>query len=235
MRSGAQPAPRVPRSFGALDVLFAVVAVIALSSLGYFGFTTFRSAPPTQTAAPPPAAATVAHVAAAEWTDADSTRCKARARAAASAPIPGETMMANPAVTEGYAGLATLVECALTTKPTRFCTAEGKAQLVSIVNDFQARGDLVVIGLGVEGAPMAIMGQFTGGEVAAGSDIHDIMRDQTLAFMDSYKAKVSAALRKLARDGIASPADFSGFMGASPPEHIVKMFGGTAATRNLCA
>ena len=81
---------------------------------------------------------------------------------------------------------------------------------------------------------MAIVGQFMGGEAAAGSGIYETQRDEVLDFMQIYNARVATALKALAREGLIAPSDFGGFL-SGPPDNIKAMFGAAQAERNLCA
>ena len=235
MRSGTKLPSAPPRQHSIVDLLFAVLAMGAVGSLGYFGFTAvLRSppAPPSQAVASVPAAEPRADVA---WTEADEEQCLAAARAAAAGPLPGEMALASRAVTEGLAGFATALDCRLTHKTQRFCDAAGKAQLAAMIKDYLGRLDLITAGLAAQGAPMAIAGAFLGGEAAAGSDIYDMQRDQTIAFMTIYYKQVSASVAALGRDGIASATDFAGPLGFGIPAPIKKMFADVTAERHLCA
>ena len=238
LRSGAKPAPRAARSVGLLDIVLSVVAVVTVLGAGYFGYAAWIGPHPGGPAAPDQKAALVATAARATsvpetWTDADNSRCLAKARAEANSDAPQQVMSPNPSLAPGFAGMATLLECKLTRKVSRVCTPEGKTKLVEAVNDYLARTDLIVGALGLQGAPMAIMGQFMGGEAAAGSGIYEAQRNEVLDFMQIYNKRVANALRSLARDGMIAPSDFAGFLGG-PPENIKAMFGTTQPERNLC-
>lgn len=239
LRSGAKPLPRAARTFGALDLIVGCVAVIAVIAAGYFSYTTWISphAPRQVTPGPKPAlVATAAHKAAAPetWTAADDSSCIAKARAEANSDAPRQVISPNPSLAPGFAGMATLLECKLTRKVARFCAPDGKATLVEAVNDYLTRTDLIIGALGLQGAPMAIVGQFMGGEAAAGSDIYEAQRNDVLDFMQVYNKRVATALKALARDGLIAPADFGGFLGG-PPDNIKVMFGTTQPERNICA
>jgi hypothetical protein len=236
VRGGTGPQPAQARRGGLADLMLIGVVVLALGAAGYFGVTSLLGGSPPPAAGPAPAAAK-AGVAQVAWTTADADRCIARARAAANAKesYGGPDGIANPAVTEGYAGLSTLIECHMTTKSTRFCDPSQKAALVSEINDYLGRTDLVMAGMVVEGAPMKVMGTLMGGEVDAGSGMYDMQHESTVKFMQGYQDKVTAALRKLARDGLLAPSDFSGFLGMGVPDNIKRMFGTTVAERSVCA
>ncbi|MDB5505544.1 MAG: hypothetical protein JWR75_182 [Devosia sp.] len=143
-------------------------------------------------------------------------------------------MITNRSVAEGVAGLATMAECQLTRKIGRFCSVEGKTQLVAAVNDYFGRMDLVTLGIGVQGAPMAIAGAMFGGEPAAGDAIYQDMANDTLAFMKSYNARVVTALRKLGQNGVVKAEDFRPFPLAGIPENIVSIFEGVHPVGNTC-
>ena len=168
------------------------------------------------------------------WTDEDSARCLAKARTAANAPLPAEMMVANRAVTEGFSGLATRLECHLTSKVTRLCDPVQKSAMVELVNDYLARVDLVELGLGLQGAPMALLGGMMGGEVAAGSGIYDEEKQETLDFMATYHRRIGGALQGLARDGILEAKDFATFI-SGPPETVMGLFGKAEPVRNVCS
>jgi len=239
LRSGAKPAPQAARSISTLDVLLTVVAVVAVIGAGFFGYVTWmspHSSGPSMPDHKPALVATAVHPAsvAETWTDADDNRCVAKARAEANSDGPRQVISPNPSLAPGFAGMATLLECKLTRKVSRFCNPEQKTKLVDAVNDYLARTDLIIGALGLQGAPMAIMGQFVGGEAAAGSGVYESMHDEVLDFMQIYNKRVANALKALARDGLIAPSDFAGFVGG-PPENIKVMFGTTTAERNACA
>jgi hypothetical protein len=227
--------PPVPRSGSTLDLLLVVVVMVAVGSAGYFGLTSWLSSGAPQPIASPPPASTAqgGTITAVAWTEADSARCKAKARDAVDAPLPGEMAIANRAVTEGFSGLATSLDCYLSTKVARFCAPPAKAAMVAAVNDYLGRVDLVELGLGLEGAPMALLGGMMGGEIAGGSAVYDEERDETLKFMASYHKRIAADLQALARDGIVAPSDFGGLMGGVP-KTVLTMFGNATAQRNVC-
>lgn len=231
-------APRAPSAgLGAFEWVVGFVIVVAIGAIGYFGMTQWLSPGTPRPGATPPtliAAAQAGVPVAIAWTDKDSAVCLSRAQAAVDAPLPGEMGLANRAVTEGFAGLATRLHCHLTTKIKRFCDPAQKAAAIAMVNDYLSRSDLVRLGLGVEGAPMALLGGLWGGEVAAGSDVYDEQRTETLQFMASYDKRVSAALQALARGGLMAPSDFSGLMGGVP-KNIDALFGTVQRQENACA
>lgn len=242
LRRGAKPAPKAVRSIGPVDFLLVVVAVMALGGAGYFGAAAWLAGHPSGNAPPPGMAAPSLLNAVANsrspravWTDDDTARCRSKARTAAEAPVPDDLVMANPSVTPGFAGLATMLECQMTTKVSRFCDGAEKAKLVSAINDYLARSDIVVAAMGVQGAPMAAMGHLFGGEVAAGSGMYEIEHEATLAFIQVYHAKVVGALKSLARNGIVGPPDFAGFLGWGVPDNVRAMFGDVQAERSICA
>jgi hypothetical protein len=168
------------------------------------------------------------------WTEADSAACLSRAIAAANAPVPDEVGLANPSVTEGYAGLSTRVECHLSVKTARFCDPKQKAAAVAMVNDYLGRTDTVYLGLGLQGAPMRLIGGITGGEVAMGSAMYDDIRDATVAFMTGYQKRVATALQQLRRDSLIGPEDFAGPFGMGVPEAITRVFADVEPKRNVC-
>ena len=236
MREGGKLPPARSARGGALDLILILVVVAAVGSAGYFGLTHWLRQGAPQPNSPPPvgemvSAGSVTDVA---WTDADAARCAAKGRAAANAPLPGEMALANPAVTEGFSGFATRLDCYLTTKVDRFCDPENKAALVAAINDYLSRIDLVEIGLGVQGAPMALLGGMMGGEVAAGSTIYDEQHAETLAFMATYNARIATDLQGLVRNGVVTSTDFSVFMGGVP-KTIGAMIGTATPQHNLCA
>jgi hypothetical protein len=234
--SGMRDGGKVPRSpaprGGVLDLVLIVVVMIAIAGAGYFGVMQLMSPH-----APPPAqplAARPVSVAKVAWTDADTAICKAKGIRAANEPLPGELVFANSAVTEGFAGFSARLECRLLLKPTRFCDPKEKAAMVAEVNDYLGRIDIVSFGLGLQGAPMRLLGGVMGGEVEAGSGMYDVTRDATVQFMDSYQRRVAVAMRRLASDGIMAPSDFSVFL-AGVPAVITRMFGDVTPKQNLCA
>ena len=217
-------------------MLVAVAAVVSAGVFGYVSWIRPHSAGPRvpdHNAVLVASATRQASVTEA-WTDADDGRCLARARAEANSDGPQQVVSPNPSLAPGFAGMATLLECKLTRKVSRFCSPEQKTKLVEAVNDYLTRRDLIVGALGLQGAPMAIMGQFVGGEAAMGSDIYESQRDEVVGFMQIYNTRIANALKALARDGMVGPADFAGFMGG-PPENIQIMFGSAVAERNTCA
>lgn len=221
---------------GALfDIGLGLVAVIAVAGLGGVGFKVWsRGAGP-----PPPAQVQVAALAptqnaAAVWEKADTDACTARARAAPSHPDTGNLQITNRSISEGVAGLSTLVECQLTRKVARFCGAEGNAKLVAIVNDYLGRVDMVNFGVGLQGAPMAVAGAMFGGEPAAGDAMYKDMAEDTRTFMKSYSARVLKAVRALGQNGVVKADDFKPFPFGSVPEQITQMFAGVQQTRNIC-
>lgn len=251
LRSVDTPAPKQPQRGNIVDLLIALVAVVAVASFGYFGYATWlaprvapaqakvalaslapqptpQSKPPAGQSAPASADTDLA------WTDADASRCKAEARAAAAEPPPAEAILVERTVTEGFAGLATQVECSITSKVKRFCAPAGKATLVAAVHDYLDRMDLLVLGMGVQGAPMAILGEAFGGEVAFGSAVYDTQKEGTFAAMRLHHRKVVAAIRALVRDGVVTQSDFGTFMGMGVPSSIKDMLKGVEAERNIC-
>jgi len=236
MRDGGKT-PSTPRSRGgAVDLLLVFAVVVALGSAGYFGVNHWLSSGPPQPASPPPKTdvALVTKGSTVAWTAADTSRCKAKARAAYEAPLPAEMGLANRAVTEGFAAMATSLDCYLSTKVERFCDPNQKTAMVAAINDYLGRVDLVELGLGVQGAPMALLGGMMGGEVEGGSAVYDEQRQETLTFMAGYHKRIASDLQALARNGVVAPADFGGMMGGVP-EAVQRMFGSAKAARNACA
>lgn len=247
LRSIETPPPK-QSSRGVVDVLIGAVAVIAVASFGYFGYATWfapHTAAPHVVAAvtgpepqpipkaPKPAASLSS--ADAGWTEADVSRCKAAARAAAENPeLPTDVLLTDRAATEGFAGLATRVECQITSKIRRFCAPEGKAQLVAMVQDYLDRRDLVILGMGVQGAPMAIAGEMFGGEAAAGRDIYNIEKEGTFALMRVYHTRVAEALQSLVRDGVVTQSDFGSFLGMGVPSSVKDILAGVKPEQNIC-
>jgi hypothetical protein len=103
-----------------------------------------------------------------------------------------------------------------------------------MVNDYLMRVDLVVAGLNLEGAPMAIMGEMMGGEVAFGSAVHDMMKEDTIAVMRHYHKGVADGLKSLAQRGVITAGDFGAFMGYGVPKSITEILGGIEPTSRLC-
>lgn len=231
-RRDAEP-PRGPRDGGRiLDMLLGLVAVVAVGSLAYFGYTHWLAPRSPQPQYAPPklvAAATPAVI----WTDADMARCKAKAQAAADSPEMGDAVLVERTVTEGFAGMATLVECRITTKIARFCDPKEKAALVAMVNDYLGRIDLLRFGMGAQGAPMALLGGAFGGEIAAGRDVYDMEKDATFSVMETYHKRVAAGLRALGKRGVVTAGDFGSFAGV--PAAITSIFEGVTVSDQLCA
>ena len=233
-RSLEAPAYKQVQRNGLVDLLIGAVAVVAVGAFAYFGYGAWfapRTPPP-----PPAAKVELASVAPADaWTDKDTARCNAAARAAADAPLPSEMMLANTTIAEGFAAMATRLECRITTKIARFCDPREKAALVATIDDYLGRVDVIRLGLGVEGAPMAVLGGAFGGEIAAGSEMYNMEKDATFTLMDFYHAKVAAGLKALGRRGIVAASDFGGFMGMGVPLTISEIFKGVSADHPICA
>jgi hypothetical protein len=218
---------------GSLDLLLTLVVIVAIGSAGFFGVRFWLSQPPVPASPPPAEQASIPANAA--WTDADNTLCQSKAMAAANEPLPAEMALANRAVTEGFAGFSARLECSLSRKSVRFCDPAEKAKAVAAVNDYLSRIDIVMFGLGLQGAPMRLMGTMLGGEIEGGSAMYDETKEETITFMAVYQKRVAAALQKLARDGIIAPADFNGPLGMGASAAITDMFGGVEAKRRVCS
>ena len=249
LRSAEAPAPRQNSRGTIVDALIAGVAIIAVASLGYCGYVAWFS-PNAATAAaaviatgptPQPIPHAPKPTSAASdndfaWTETDALRCQASGRAAAENPeLPPEAMLSQRSVTEGFAGLATRVECQITSKIRRFCAPEGKAQLVALVLDYLDRRDLVILGMGVQGAPMTVMGELFGGEVAAGRDIYNIEKEGTFALMRVYHTRVAQGLQSLVRNGVVTEGDFGSFLGMGVPSSIKDILADVEPEQNICA
>lgn len=234
VRSTAKLPSAPGQGLGIVDLVVTALAIVAVGSLAYFGYAAWFAPHAPQPATPPAliAAGTTPEVA---WTDEDTSRCRAKARAAADAKMPADVILANRSVTDGFGPMATMIECRIATKSTRFCNPEEKAGLVAMINDYLGRVDMIRLGMGVQGAPMAVLGEMFGGEVQAGSGIYEIEKDGTFAFMRVYHDRIAAAMRRLGRDGIVSATDFSTFMGSGVPASITEMFDGVVPERQVCA
>lgn len=215
-----------------IDVVLGIVAMVAVVLCLILGARWLM-------AGPPPAAKFVVATSSAKatplnWTAQDGQACETRARAAAGEPVPAEMSMANSTITGGgFASMATRVACYATIKAQRLCDPEQKAALVAMVNDYMTRRDLVVLGLDVQGAPMTILGGIGGGEVAMGSAIYDMTKEQTLAYMALYHGRLIAKLRALAEGGVLSAGDFGMFgMGVSPA--LAPVFDKIALKQSMC-
>lgn len=211
---------------GWVDRLIAALAVIAIGGLGLVWWTARPDPPPAAMTAPAGQAA---------WTPEDTAHCRAYAQKAGSAPVPADMMLANRAVTDGFGIMASMLECQLATKIARLCSADEKAVLVEAVKDYLGRMDLIVTGLHVQGAPMAILGEMLGGEVGAGSAIYDMEKQDTFAFIDMYDARVARRLKALARAGLIQAGDFGSFMGMGVPGRITAAIGSVTAEKRACA
>ena len=158
-----------------------------------------------------------------------------RLSAAAENADTGTYLITNPSLAEGIPFLVTRVECQLTVKEARFCGPEGNAKLVAIVDDYLNRMDVIRVGIAAQGAPMAILGGMMGGEIAAGDEIYGSMAEDTLKFMSEHHARVVAALRALAKEGVVTADAFKPFPFAGVPSRIQPIFAGIEAKSNLCA
>lgn len=234
VRDGAKPPSAPGQGLGLVDLALTALAIVAVGALAYFGYATWFSPHAPQLQATPPALVATVSAPEAVWTDDDTSRCRAKARAAADDEVPMEAALASRAVTDGFGPMATMIECRIVTKSTRFCDPEQKAALVAMINDYLARVDMIRLGMGVQGAPMAVLGEMFGGEIKAGSGIYDIEKDGTFAFMNIYHDRIVAALRRLGRDGLVSASDFATFMGTGVPAAITEMFDGVVPERQAC-
>lgn len=233
VRSTAKPSAVQGARLGIIDLAVTMLAVVAVGSLAYFGYVAwFAPHAPQPPAAP--AAQLVASNTALTWTDEDTARCRTRARAVSDDEMPADAMLANRAVTDGFGPMATMIECRMATKSLRFCDPKQKAALVAMINDYLARVDMIRLGMGVQGAPMAVLGEMFGGEIEAGSGVYEIEKDGTFAFMQIYHARIAAALQRLGRDGLVSATDFATFMGAGVPATIAEIFNGVVPERRSC-
>lgn len=232
VRSTAKPSAVAGQSLGIFDLAVTALAIVAVASLAYFGYIAWLA--PGAPQPTPPAQLVAATDPALIWTDEDTTRCSAKARSSRDDELPAEAMLANPAVTDGFGPMATMIACRIATKSPRFCDPKQKAALVAMLNDYLARVDVIRLGMGLQGAPMAVLGEMFGGEVEAGSGIYQMEKEGTFAFMQVYHARIADAVQQLGRDGIASPTDFATFMGTGVPETITAMFNGVKPERQAC-
>lgn len=210
-----------------------LLAVVAVGSLAYFGYMAVFAPHSSGPRMEPQTQVALAR-ALPEWTEEDTSRCQARARAARDAKMPAGSEFSSRAVTDGFGPMATMVECRITTKVERFCDATAKTALVAMVNDYLGRVDLIRLGLGLEGAPMAVLGAVFGGEIAAGDGVHDMLNEGTLTYMTFYNKRVADGLRRLGRDGIVTASDFGGLSGKSTSSMITEIFDGLAVERQVC-
>lgn len=235
MRAGAAPVQPPRRSGGILDIVLLVVALAALSSLGYFGFAFITGKGPQPPRAIEVAATQSQPVEAETWTDEDSATCETRARRASQEPLPADAILTQRSVTDGFPAMATRVACRLSIKPTRFCNPEQKQELVAMVDDYLERVDLIVLGLNAQGAPLKLMSEFMGAEAKMGSAVYDMQAQSTIKVMEQHDKKVTTALQALTRDGIVSPDDFAAFLGMGVPKRIKTMLGGVTVEQHVCA
>jgi len=232
--SGALSKPA--RSGNVVDLILGVLATVAVGSCIYVGIGWFNAAPPPAGTTPPTVLAAVARSDMPVWTAEDTAGCERAAGAAARERVPDEFGLANPALTEGgYARLATLAACRATRKVERLCDPQQRAEFVGVVNDYLSRRELIIAGLNLEGAPMAIMGGIMGGEVAFGSSVHDVMKDDTIGYLDIYHHRVIAALQALARRNLVTQSDFGAFFGMGVSETITEAFKDITADGSTCA
>lgn len=235
VRSTAKPSAVPGQGLGIVDLVVTALAIVAVASLAYFGYATWFGHRAPQPQATPPTELVASIDPAMAWTDDDTARCRAKARAASDDEMPAEAMFANRAVTDGFGPMATMIECRIATKSTRFCDPKEKAALVAMINDYLARVDIIRLGMGVQGAPMAVLGEMFGGEIEAGSGVYNMEKDGTFAFMQVYHSRIAEALKRLGRDGLLSAADFATFMGTGVPSTITEIFDGVTPERHACA
>lgn len=229
--SGALSKPA--RSGNALDLILGVVAAVAVGCCIYVGYGWLSQAQPPAGTNPP---AMLAGGDTPVWTAEDSAGCELAARAAGRERVPDEFGLANPALTEGgYARLATLVSCRASRKVERLCDPQQRAEFAAAVNDYLARREIIIAGLNLEGAPMAIMGGIMGGEVAFGSSVHDVVKNDTLGYLDIYHNRLILALQALARRNLVTQSDFAAFMGMGVSGTIADAFKGITADGPVCA
>lgn len=228
MRSGVRPiSERSPR--GIFDMVIAATAIMAVGALGVVAYGAWfpaKTPRPVQVASAAPASS---------WTETDAARCDAKAIAASDNPDTGNYMITSRSISEGLAFLTTKVECLLTTKADRFCSPEGKSQLVTIVNDYFNRLDLVKLGIAAQGAPMALVGSLAGGEAAMGDAVYGSMASDTLAYMAEKDARVVAAIRKLGSGDVIDADAFRPLPFAGLPKRVEEIFADVSVTSHLCA
>jgi hypothetical protein len=230
-RDAAEIRPRARGSI--LDLLLGAFALIAVASLAYVGLSWWL-APKAPRAHPPQASLAQSSADPGQiWTAEDTSRCEHKAGVAAKAPLSAETALANASVTTGFAHLATMIECRITTKQARFCDPAEKAALVAIVTDYLGRVDLIAAALAVQGAPMEMLAGMNS-EIAAGSDIYNLQKDQTLEFMLTYHRRIGNGLRELGAKSLLAPSDFAAFMGMGIPPAIKKLFEGVTPGPSIC-
>lgn len=235
VRSTAKPSAAPDQGLGIVDLVVTALAIVAVGSLAYFGYATWFAPRAPQPQVTPPALVAAMTAPDVVWTDEDTARCRAKARAASNDEMPGDAILADRAVTDGFGPMATMIECRIATKSTRFCNPKEKAALVAMINDYLAHVDMIRLGMGVQGAPMAVFGELLGGEAQAGSGVYDVVKDGTFAVMKLYHDRIAAALKRLGRDGIVSASDFAAFFGTGVPGPITDIFDGVVAERQVCA
>ena len=225
---GIRPVP----SGLALDLVLSVVAFAAVALCLVLAARWILAGPPP--VAPPDMVAAV-DTTALTWTDKDSAACESRARVAAAEPLPHEMELADSVITGGgFATIAARVTCRATIKAARLCDPAQKADLVAQVNDYVTRHDLIVMGLDVQGAPMTIIGAFTGGEVAGGAAMYDMIKADTLEYIAWHHDRLLAKLHALAQGGVLSASDFS-FMGLGLSPALASAFADVKPTTPICS
>ncbi len=168
------------------------------------------------------------------WEESDDTTCRRWVRQALSEDNPEAFPLANQDITGGgFVALTANLACRASVKVARFCDAEQKAALVALVKDYMSRRDIISLGLEMQGAPMKVLGSMMGGEVAFGSSVYDMTKENTLAYMDMHHQRVASSLRALATAGILSSNDFS-FHGLGVPETLAEIFRGVDVTHPGC-
>ena len=225
---GMQPV----RSGIGIDLLLSVVAFAAVAFCIVLASRWIMAGPPPVA---PPAMVAAVDTTGLTWTEKDSAACESRARAAASEPLSSDMAMADPVISGGgFATIAARVTCRATIKAARLCDPAQKAELVAQVNDYVTRRDLIVLGLDVQGAPMTVIGAFTGGEVAGGASMYDAIKTDTLAYIAVHHDRLLAKLHALAQGGVLSAGDFS-FMGLGLSPALAPAFENVTATAPICS
>lgn len=212
------------------DLLLGIAAMAALACCAVLSWNWIMAGPPP--VAPP--STILSSSSRLDWTAQDSATCENRANTAANEPLPAELVMADPVISNGgFARLTTRVTCRATLKVSRLCDPAQKAELVAQINDYVARHDIIVLGLDVQGAPMNIIGAFTGGEVAMGASMYDMTKADTLQYMAIYHDRLLARLHALAQGGVLSASDF-GIFGLSVSPALAPAFVAVTPTTPIC-